>query len=51
MKGNCQVPINHSHYDQMYQNGCTISVEVQVPGSDNICPYMQSRVSAGRVLV
>ena len=51
MKGNCQVPINHSHYDQMYQSGYTISVEVQVPGSDNICPYMQSRVSAGRVLV
>ena len=51
MKGNCQVPINHSHYDQMYQSAYTISVEVQVPGSDNICPYMQSIVAAGRVLL
>ena len=31
---NIQVPIDHSHYDQMYQSGCAISADVQVPGSD-----------------
>ena len=34
IEGDFQVPINHSHYDQMYQSGCAISVDVQVPGSD-----------------
>ena len=33
-EGDFQVPVNHSHYDQMYQSGCAISVDVQVPGSD-----------------
>ena len=34
IEGDFQVPINHSHYDQMYQSGCAISVDVQVPESD-----------------
>mgnify|MGYP001167010586 CR=1 FL=1 len=34
IEGDFQVPINHSHYDQMYQSGCAISVDVQVSGSD-----------------
>ena len=34
IEGDFQAPSNHSHYDQMYQSGCAISVDVQVSGSD-----------------